>query len=233
MNKITHNEIIYNLSQSILSECDNLNIDIRLFGSAALLFLDKSKFSWISKNRKPVEDIDIVVNDHQIEAIESYFLKQGFDNNRIIKMLHGNERRSFYSHDNISIDIFIGNIILCQKINLSKRFKLSYPTISTTDLFLTKIQKLKLSESDIFDINYILDFNIDKEYITSLCINDWCWWKTLETNIPVITKNAISDSNRKILIDLWESITLKNKSFKWEIRNFIGSKKQWYNDVEE
>jgi hypothetical protein len=226
------NKIVYNLTQRILADCNEKAIDIRLFGSVALLFLDSTKFDWISQNRKPIADIDVVVKPNHVLVIEEYFINQGYEINRQVRMLYGNQRRSFHSKDNISIDIFIGNIFLCQEINILDRFELSYPTISITDLFLTKIQKMKLSESDIFDIDFILNYSIDTEYVAKLCTNNWNWWKTLNVNIPILLNEKISSSNKVVLNNLLNFTNSKKKNIHWQVRNFAGDKIQWYNIVE-
>ena len=231
---LTNNDIIYNITKNILSDCKDKSIDIRLFGSVALLFLCSKNNKNISNFGRMIADIDIIVMPKHVAMLENYFLKQGYEANRQIKMLHGNQRRSFYAENNISIDVFIGNITLCQDISILDRFSLSYPTIPPTDLFLTKIQKISLSEWDVFDINFILEhINInDCQYIVELSSKTWNWWKTLNTNISFILEKDISDNNRNLLIVLLDMINSNNKTINWKIRNIIGEKTRWYNDVE-
>jgi len=136
------------------------------------------------------------------------------------------------SENNISIDVFIGNITLCQDIFVLDRFNLSYPAITPADLFLTKIQKINLSESDVFDISFILEYISDFQYIIELSSKSWNWWKTLTTNIPFLLKGNISENNKKRLNDLLCEINSKYKTINWKFRNIIGEKRRWYNDVE-
>ena len=229
---VTKNEIIYDLTKNILSDCKENSIDIRLFGSVALLFLDSSKIEFINNCRKEIADIDIIVRPKHTIALENYFIGRGYEANRKIKMLYGNKRRSFCLENNISIDVFIGNITLCQDISILDRFDLSYPTTTPSDLFLTKIQKVNLSESDVFDINFILEYDIDFQYIIGLSSKDWNWWKTLTTNIPFLLKKNINDNSKNLLTDLLSKINSNDKTIKWKLRNIIGERKQWHNDVE-
>ena len=228
----TNNDIIYNLTKGILSECKEKSIDIRLFGSVALLFLDSSIIESIGKYSKIIADIDIIVKPNQIKELECLFMNRGYLANRRVKMLYGNERRSFYLENNLSIDVFIGNITLCQNLSILDRFDETYPTITTSDLFLTKIQKINLSDSDVYSINYILKFGIDFEYIIKLSSESWNWWKTLNKNIPFLLENNISEDNKRLLVDLMNEISSTEKTRSWKLRNFIGEKRSWYNNVE-
>ena len=228
----TKNEIIYNLTKNILSDCKDNSIDIRLFGSVALLFLDSSKIELISKCRGEIGDIDIIVIPNHIVALEKYFLNQGYEVNRKIKMLYGNKRRSFYTENNISIDVFIGNITLCQEISILERFYEDYPTITPSDLFLTKIQKIKLSDKDLFDIVFLLEYIKDFQYIIELTSKSWNWWNTLTTNIKLLIEMDINEKNKNLLINLLNQVNSKDKTIKWKLRDIIGEKIKWYNDVE-
>ena len=227
------NEYIYNLSKKILNDCKALDIELRFFGSVALFYLDDTKISWLSENRKAIADIDIVVPTKCIDSFEKYLLNNNFKFNGNIKMLYGNIRRNYYSTENISIDVFIENIFLCQEVIVNNRLNLSYPTIPVADLFLSKIQKHNLSVTDVFDIDYILNYLVDKEYIINLCANQWNWWKTLQTNIPFLINSNFKINNVDKLKDLWISINHTNKSFSWKLRSIVGQNLPWYNYVEE
>ena len=228
----TQNKIIYNVTENLLSDCKENSIDIRLFGSVALLYLDKTKIDIISKYHGIIGDIDIIIKHEHLTKLEDYCIKQGYTTNRKIKMLYGNKRRSFYLDNNISIDVFIGDITLCQKIPILNRFNLSYPTITPVDLFLTKIQKLYLSDSDVYDITFILEHIINFQYIIDLSSKNWNWWKVLTKNIDFILKKDINENNNKCLKELLYKLNLCDKTINWKIRNIIGERKQWYNDVE-
>jgi len=229
---ITKNEIIYGVTKEILSDCKEKSIDIRLFGSVALLFLDIEKNGLNNKYHRAVADIDIIVRPNHVAALENYFIGRGYEANRQIKMLYGNSRRSFYSENNISIDVFLGNIRLCQDIFILDRFDLTYPTLVPTDLFLTKIQKKDLSEKDVFDINFILEYDIDFPYIVGLTSKNWSWWKTLATQIPFLLEKNISENHKNTLNDLLSKINSADKTINWKFRNMIGERMQWYHDVE-
>lgn len=227
------NEILFQTANTILKECKSKNIELRLFGSVALLFLDLSKKEWLYDNRQLFGDIDFVVRSKDIDNLEKLLIRLNYENNRNVKMLHGNQRRSFFTSQNISIDFFIDNIILCQPIEINKRFELSYPTLSPTDLFLSKIQRIGLKSKDLFDLDYILTFEIDSVYLIKLCSNEWGWWETFNTNLPVLLSYTKNMENKTKIENLIDEIRKEEKSLKWKWRNLFGTNLKWHNDVEE
>lgn len=227
------NEILFQTANTILKESESKNIELRLFGSIALLFLDLSKKEWLFENRQQFGDIDFVVRSKDIDNLEKLLTSLNYENNRNVKMLHGNQRRSFFTSQNISIDFFIDNIILCQPIEINKRFELSYPTLSPTDLFLSKIQRIGLKSKDLFDLDYILTFEIDSDYLIQLCSNEWGWWETFNTNLPVLLSYTKNMDNKTKIESLIKEISNGEKSLKWKWKNLFGTNLRWHNDVEE
>ncbi|MFC0878813.1 nucleotidyl transferase AbiEii/AbiGii toxin family protein [Saccharicrinis sp. FJH2] len=227
------NEILFQTANTILKECKTNNIELRLFGSVALLFLDLSKKEWLFENRQQFGDIDFVVRSKDIDNLEKLLISLNYENNRNVKMLHGNQRRSFFTSQNISIDFFLDNIILCQPIEINNRFELSYPTLTPTDLFLSKIQRVELKPKDLFDLDYILTFEIDSDYLIQLCSNEWGWWQTFNTNLPVLLSYTENIKNKTKIESLIDEIRNEEKSLKWKWRNLFGTNMRWHNDVEE
>jgi hypothetical protein len=140
---------------------------------------------------------------------------------------------------------------MCHTINFKGRLELDYPTITLTDLLLQKIQIVKLTENDVKDI--ILLFlehdvgDIDKEvinarFISTLFSKDWGFYHTATTNLNRIkhllpTQDGLSEEDQKVVAikidDLLRLVINEPKSKRWKIRARIGTRKKWYNDVEE
>ena len=162
------------------------------------------------------------------------------------KILHGYQRRIFYSKQNITIEIYLENLKFCQEIKIGKKIYLDYPSLSPTDLFLSKIQRIDLDHEDMFDIKVLLlqyafspadDRNINIEYISKLCRNDWRWWNTLKENIAVLSQMNIDfkeqeDELLEKLATIEAKLNRSKKSFKWKLRKLIGERIAWYNHVD-
>ncbi len=100
------NEVLFQTANSILERCKNDNIELRLFGSIALLFLDLSRKEWLYEQRQHFGDIDFVIKNEDVNKLEKLLGSLNYENNRNIKMLQGNQRRSF-THQNISLDFLL------------------------------------------------------------------------------------------------------------------------------
>lgn len=146
-----------------------------------------------------------------------------------------------------TIDVFLDEFIMCHKLILKDRLKLYYPTIPPSDLLLTKMQIINLTENDKKDIAALLyDFEIgnkdedkilDANHIASILSNDWGFYKTYTINhdrmIDFLKNSEYSNIILPKLQKIRETIEQFPKSMKWKMRAKIGDKVKWYEEPEE
>ena len=115
-----------------------------------------------------------------------------------------------------------------------------------------KAQIVFINEKDIKDIIILFleheasdkDENetFNGKRIAKLLSKDWGFWYTFTTNLDKAKKfldkyTVLKDKQKQIVaqrIDqLREMINKKRKSFGWRLRSGVGTKKIWYNPVEE
>jgi hypothetical protein len=161
-------------------------------------------------------------------------------------MFHGAERLLFHGKDGLRIDVFFDILTMSHKLDLRGRLELDYPTISLTDLLMTKLQIVELNEKDVKDMICLLNDHdladsdqperINSKYVADLCSKDWGVYKTFTMNLNrIIThldKLSSDDKMRtrvgqqcKIMLDQIEQVP---KSTKWKMRAKVGEKKRWY-----
>lgn len=244
--KTKRNQILLDLTSDILKKCKKENIEIRVLGGIAVYLRCPKYHNFFHNFREPFSDIDLITRKEHIEKIETFFNSLGFEQNKNIKILFGYQRRIFYTCQNITIEVYLDNLEFSQTIKISERLLLDYPTLSVTDLFLSRIQRIDLQDKDVFDISVLLDsFNlsnkdnnqIDIDYISKLCSKNWRWWKTLKINIDKLLrqkKNIFKSPNNinTKLREIENAIDAKKKSLRWRLRNIIGEKIRWFNSVE-
>jgi hypothetical protein len=241
------NQILLDLVDDILKKCKQEDIEIRVIGGIGIFLKCPEYQELADTTREPFSDIDLITRKKHIEKIENLFESLGFEQNRNFKILFGYQRRIFYTPMNITVEVYLDDLPLCQDIKISDRICLDYPTLSVTDLLLSKIQRIKLKDKDIFDILILLascnftgenSNRIDLEYISRLCSKSWRWWKTFKINIDTLYKskkdflNNQGDISGK-LEQVEHAIDSKKKSFGWKLRNLIGEKIRWYRYVED
>ncbi len=241
------NQILLDLVEDILKKCKQEDIEIRVLGGIGI-FLKCPEYQVLAdKTREPFADIDLITGKKHIEKIETLFKGLGFEQNRNFKILFGYQRRIFYTPMNITVEVYLDDLPLCRDIKISDRMFLDYPTLSATDLLLSKIQRIQLKDKDIFDILILLascnftgenNYRIDLDYISELCSREWGWWKTFKINIDTLCNrkkdflNNRGDINGK-LEQLEHAVDSKKKSLRWKLRNLIGEKIRWYRYVED
>lgn len=108
-----------------------------------------------------------------------------------------------------------------------------------------------INEKDVIDVIMLLREheigNHDKEvingaYISWLMCKDWGFYYTSTSNLKNVKSHlgnyeALSLSDREIISgridELLDMMEKEPKSVGWKLRARVGTKKQWYNDVEE
>jgi hypothetical protein len=113
------------------------------------------------------------------------------------------------------------------------------------------MQIVRLTEKDVKDsIVLLLEHDVgegDKEttnstYVSGLLSDDWGFYYTVATNLNKIKMqvdafDVIPEEEKQRVkhnVDsLLNAIDEHPKSLRWRMRARIGTKKQWYNDVEE
>jgi len=205
----------------------------------------------VFKSYRKLTDIDFVTYRKCWSKIEDFFQKQGFQPNERFNALHGNKQLNFTGSDNLHADVFCDKLDMSHVVDFTGRLEQDYPTIPLADLLLEKIQIVKINEKDIKDTLLLLRThdigNNDEDVINAPWIahtlrDDWGFWYTVTTNLNKANfqKNqydwlstedrAIIESRINKLLRIVES---EPKTSRWRFRARIGTRKKWYNDVEE
>jgi len=138
-------------------------------------------------------------------------------------------------------------------IEFRNRLEVDRPTIPLIELLLEKLQIVRITEKDIMDIVILLaehglgpDDNdrINSPYFTQLLCDDWPLYYTATTNLEktrIMLKNYASlledqGSVRTVeerIADLIDAASKKPKTLRWKMRARVGTRRKWYNDVDE
>ena len=238
------NDFLLEKAIAIIQLAKEKNIQLRLFGGLGIYNKCYHVNNLFTLHREPFSDIDFVCYGKDIEALENLLFTINYEQNKVFKTQFGYQRRIFYSPENISVEVYLNDLYLCQTVKTSNRLILDFPTITSTDLFLSKIQKINLSHKDVVDLIILLsnipltnnEDSINISYITDLCASDWRWWKTISDNFSYIKNyETILDKNKiDLAIGILEDrIHKSKKKFLWILRNIIGTKIDWFNKVDD
>lgn len=242
--KKKRNDFLLEKAIAIIELAKEKNIQLRLLGGLGVYNKCFQVNDLFTLHREPFSDIDLVCYGKDIVSLENLFLTINYEQDKVFKTQFGYQRRVFYSPENISVEVFLNDLYLCQTVKTGNRLILDFPTITSTDLFLSKIQKINLSHKDVIDLIILLsnipltdnEDSINISYITTLCASDWRWWKTISDNLSFIKNyKTIFDKNRiDLAIGILEDrIHKSKKNIFWSLRNIIGTKINWYNQVDD
>jgi len=198
-------------------------------------------------------DLDFVVAEKERKRIESFFQELGYESNRKFNLLNGTKRQIYLDpNSERHVDIFVGNFEMCHKLPLNGRLHLDPVTVPLAELLLSKAQIVELNHKDALDIASLLLYNetgdtddgrINLDYIAKLCGQDWGLYKTTSINLKRVEdavrdeKLNLTEAERGLILkrasDIQRTFETMPKSLAWQMRDKVGTRVRWYEEVEE
>lgn len=245
------------IKEDILDEMNRLidaararEIFLRVIGGLAVRVQSRDYQKFFTRE---YPDIDFVTTAGDRRKLEPFFKEMGYESNKQFNILNG-MRRQIYHDDSTGrrIDIFVGDFEMCHKLPMNGRLHLDPITIPLAELLLSKAQIVELNRKDALDIASLVLYNetgqddhgkINLDYIAKLCGRDWGLYKTTSINLKRV-EDLVSGENlnlteeeRRIILRRLHQIqqTFENmpKSIPWQIRDKVGTRVRWYEEVEE
>jgi hypothetical protein len=242
--------LFVNEALNIVQEAAKRNIELRVMGAVAFRIHSPQFIRLADAMNRELTDLDFIGYRKQRSNIIKMFKELGYALDKDMLILA--ERLKFHSPSSgPDIDVFLDELKMCHTIVFNDRLKLDSPTIPLIDLLLEKMQIVQINEKDIKDTMVLLREHaigngepetIDSEYLSKLLSSDWGFYYTVTTNLKKIaeflpTYTALSEEDRKDVSSkvstLLDKIESAPKSTKWKMRAAIGTKRKWYEDVEE
>jgi len=200
---------------------------------------------------RPYSDIDLMGLSAQASRIEGVFRDLGYVPDVQFNVLHGGQRLKFEDHhNNRHAEVFLDKSRMDQTLDFRERLDIHPYTISLSDLFVTKIQVVKMDEKDFRDLFSLFRDNkigvddrdgvINARYVARLCAHDWGLYHTALRNlgrIPEFYDHYKLDEAEKQSMDrrLWIlrlMIIEEPKGPVWKARDRLGERLPDYEEVE-
>ena len=198
-------------------------------------------------------DLDFVIAEAERRRIEPFFQEMGYESNRQFNLLNGSKRQIYQDpNSERHVDIFVGKFEMCHKLPMNGRLHLDPVTVPLAELLLSKAQIVELNRKDGLDIASLLLYNetgdddankINLKYIAQLCGNDWGLYKTTSINLKrvgdIVSEGDINltESERAVIKkrirEIEHTFTSMPKSIAWQMRDKVGTRVRWYEEVEE
>jgi hypothetical protein len=238
--RLTENAIL------IVRTAEEQGVTLRLLGGVAVAIHCHALHP---EHVRDYHDVDLFGLLKESKGIHSVMSKLGYSADIMFNALQGVNRLKF-DKGTASVDVFLDKFMMEHVLDFRERLQLDSLTIPLTDLFLTKIQNVKLAIKDVGDIIALLEdhdvgqsdaqdlLNID--YIAGLCSDEWGLWKTVTDNLEKVNKEIERDTfvtNKVELLkkvsSMRDAIASTEKSWRWKLRAQVGEKVKWYYVVKE
>ena len=231
----------------IVDHARERSVQLRLMGGLAVrVHCTSSAFC-----DRPYSDIDLIGLSSQTAQIEQVFGELGYIPDKEFNALHGGQRLKYLDEVNDRhVEVFLDKFRMDQTLDFRGRLGIDPYTISLSDLFVTKIQVVKMDEKDFHDLFSLLrDHKIgtdDREgvvnarYISQLCAHDWGLYHTVLKNLDRLPefydhyhldKVEMESMDRKLWV-LRLMIIEEPKGPLWRARNRLGERLPYYEEVE-
>jgi len=203
--------------------------------------------------KRPLTDLDFITYSRYDTIIGDVFKNFGYLQDRVQSYLKVITGRSILKNPDthITVDLYFDKLIYNHVISLEGRLEQDAYTIPLADLVLEKMQIVQINEKDVKDVILLLrehplgvsdqeTVNINR--ICKVLSEDWGFYFTVINNLDKVSRyvdnlETFNENDRRDILQkigqLKKSIESSPKSLSWKIRAKIGTKKKWYNDVEE
>lgn len=203
--------------------------------------------------QREYRDLDFVVAENERKRIEPFFQEMGYESNRQFNLLNGSKRQIYLDpNSDRHVDIFVGKFEMCHKLPMNGRLEIDPVTVPLTELFLSKAQIVELNRKDALDIASLLLYNetgntdqgrINLDYLAKLCGQDWGLYKTTSLSLKRVEDVVrdpslnLTDAERNLILqrvaDIYRTFETMPKSMAWQMRDKVGTRVRWYEEVEE
>jgi hypothetical protein len=245
-----------NEAKKIVEKAQQNGLTLRVLGATAFRIHCPDHMHVHIAMGRDITDIDFAAYSKQGEKIEKFLANGQFQSERQKASLTPElfAGRHIYKNPQtgLHIDIFEDELNMCHRVNFRNRLHLDTPTITLADLSLEKFQIVRINEKDIRDMLMLFAAHpvgdnetetINGKYIAGIMSKDWGFYYTTTMNLGKIRKGlerykdlftAQDNQNIQDRIFVLEGMIENDpKSLAWKARAAIGTRVQWYNDVEE
>jgi hypothetical protein len=211
---------------------------------------------------KTFTDIDLAAYSRQRSNLHKFLEHTlGYRVDAYAILMHGRDRTILHHPEGrYSIDVFFDKLCYSHEIHFGSnpdggRLSLDPVTISPTDLVLEKTQIHEINEKDIKDLVTLFAScevsdqegrgKINRRHIGNVLADDWGFWYDANSNLDKVIHFAqkyredgkLDSEHIGVILtrinDLKKTINETPKTKQWKNRERDGTKKKWWNDVEE
>jgi hypothetical protein len=206
---------------------------LRLLGGAAIVLHASGS------THREIADLDAATRHSDSGRLAETLRTRGYEAESRFNALHGNRRLLFHGPHG-RLDIFVDTFEMCHRIDLRPRLLLESPTLTVSDLLLTKLQIVELNAKDAHDVFLLFQHHelrvgpgdhIDIEYFAGLVADDWGLWRTMTRTLGRVAEQEPAIAGKAQALE--QVLDEAPKSTRFRLRAKVGERKRWYELPEE
>jgi hypothetical protein len=212
--------------------------------------------------RREHADVDLAGLRRQTGGVTGVFAALGFRERLHVRQATGLGQAQFtracahaapwggWAHEEDHVDVFFDRFKLDHAIDLRHRLGLHPYTLSLSDLLATKLQMHAPEPRDVRDAVALLAAPrepagpagvVDPAYLAALCARDWGLFYDVTRNLQrcseALGEAGLTEDERAraagLVARLTGAIDAVPKSRSWRLRARVGTRRRWYDIVEE
>jgi hypothetical protein len=236
-------------------------VTLRVVGSAGIRLHCAGPAGLMDAPGRPAKDIDFVVPQGHRKGMRRFLEARGYVIDRDLLIAMEGRRYSFsHPRTGVDIDVFVERMEFCHTVEVAGRLDSHPLTICPDDLLLQKLQVIRMTTTDLLDTGVLLATHrvageppgtagpgdcpaaVDTGRIAALMARDWGFHHTATANLARVQGAAAVEprfgADGAARIDeragvLLAAIDAEPKTRGWRLRDRIGERKQWWQDVDE
>lgn len=232
---------------ALVSSLEDRGVRTRLFGGVAVALL--TDYRALFGEERKAKDIDLITDLPSFMPARRALGELGYVANRRELYRAAGTKATFWDPAaRLQVDLYCDPLLFSHRVVLGARLFLTSPTITPTDLLVTKLQIHSITDGDMRDMAALLSLScgsdeertMSPQRLASICSADWGLYHTSVSNIEILLRflnggrSLISDT--RVIIDsarmILEAVGTAPKSIRWRLRGCIGTRIAWYNEPE-
>jgi hypothetical protein len=217
---------------ALVDEMGSRGLTLRLLGGVGIVLHCPRTLG--GTPHREIADLDAIVPRAEARALAAALATAGYAPQARFNALHGDRRMIFHGPVG-KLDVFVGAFEMCHRLDLDGRLALDTPTLTVSDLLLTKLQIVELNAKDAQDAALLLrehelgpgaGDHVDVDYLASLVASDWGLWRTTTGTLGRLAELEPAVAPRARELESAFAEVPKTRAFRMRAR--VGERKRWY-----
>jgi hypothetical protein len=243
-------------AREIVAAAEQRGLPLRTIGGVAVWqgLPEPVRDAYVAARPAP-RDIDLLGPSKSSASLTAVFAGLRYDADERLIAWRGDRRHRYFREPQdgaagLEVDVFVGVPPLCHELDFRQRLGFPGPAIAPSDLTLLKLQIVEVNQKDLIDLCFMFLSHeprsedtsdaFDATRVIAPMSDDWGLHYTSTRNLAqarAIASDVLGAEQAALVVEridaLQRRIDEAPKSRRWKLRARVGTRVQWYTEVEE